>query len=87
MKTKLKYILLLLFIIACGNDDNSIVEEQEVESVNPKATYRTYKRTVSTMKLNRNRLERHSNIENAGHYILKTFDSYKTKIPSSSSSE
>ena len=86
MKTKLKYILLLLFIIACGNDD-SIAEGKEVELVEPKTTYRTYKRAVSTMKLNRNRLERHSNIENAGHYILKTFDNYKSKIPSSSSSE
>ena len=86
MKTKLKYILLLLFIIACGNDD-SIAEEQEVELVEPKITYRTYKRTVSTMKSDRNRLERHSNIENAGHYILKTFDNYKSKIPSNSSSE
>ena len=87
MKTKLIYTLLLTFIISCGSNDELIAEQEVEESEEPKVRYRTYKRIVPMMKTDRINLERTTNIQDAQRYILKTFDSYKSKIPSSSNSK
>ena len=73
----------LVFFIACGGNEEPVVEK-EVEPPEPKAKFKTYKRKVSKMQSDIKNLERHSDIENAKMYILKTFDNYKSKIPSSS---
>ena len=87
MKIKLIYTLLLTFIISCGSNDEPIAEEEVQEPKEPKARYRTYKRIVPMMKTDRINLERTTNIQDAQRYILKTFDSYKSKIPSSPNSK
>jgi len=87
MKTKLIYTLLLTFIISCGSNDEPIAEQEVQEPEEPKVKYRTYKRIVPMIKTDRMNLERTINIQDAQRYILKTFDSYKSKIPSSSNSK
>ena len=87
MKRKLIYTLLLTFIISCGNNDEPIVEQEVQAPEEPEVKYRTYKRIVPMMKTDRVNLERTTNIQDAQRYILKTFDSYKSKIPSSSNSK
>ena len=87
MKTKLIYTLLLTFIIGCGSNDEPIAEQEVQEPKKPEAKYRTYKRIVPMMKTDRINLERTTNIQDAQRYILKTFDSYKSKIPSSPNSK
>ena len=87
MKIKLIYTLLLTFIISCGSNDEPIVEQEIQEPEEPKIKYRTYKRIVPMMKTDRINLERTINIQDAQRYILKTFDSYKSKIPSSPNSK
>ena len=85
MKRMLIYIS-LVFFIACGGNEEPIAEK-EVEPPKQKSKFKTYKRAVSEMQSDMKNLERHSDIENAKMYILKTFDSYKSKIPSSSNSK
>ena len=87
IKRKLIYILLLTFIVSCGSNDEPIAEEQITEPEKPKVKYRTYKRIIPMMQTDRRNLERTTDIQDARRYILKTFDSYKSKIPSSSGSE
>ena len=87
MKIKLIYTLLLTFIISCGSNDEPITEQEVQEPEEPKVRYRTYKRIVPMIKTDRMNLERTTNIQDAQRYILKTFDSYKSKIPSSSNSK
>ncbi len=85
MKTKLIYILLLTLVMSCGSDEENIVEQEIQEPEKPKTKYRTYKRIIPMMKTDRMNLERTTDLQDARRYILKTFDSYKSKIPSSSS--
>ena len=87
IKRNLIYLLLLTFIVSCGNSDEPIAEEQIAEPEKPKVKYRTYKRIIPMMKTDRRNLERTIDIQDARRYILKTFDSYKSKIPSSSDSK
>ena len=87
MKTRLIYTLLLTFIISCGSNDEPIAEQKVQEPKEPKVKYRTYKRIVPMIKTDRINLERTISIQDAQRYILKTFDSYKSKIPSSSNSK
>ena len=87
MKIKLIYTLLLTFIIGCGSDDEPVAQGEVLKPEEPEVKYRTYKRIVPMIKTDRRNLERTINIQDAQRYILKTFDSYKSKIPSSSNSK
>ena len=86
MKRNLLYIL-LVFIVACGEKVQEPVVEKKVEKPKAKSKFRTYKRVVSEMQSDMENLERHSDVENAKMYILKTFDSYKSNIPRISNSK
>ena len=85
MEKKLIYIPLIMIIIGCSNDE--LIVEEQVEPEAPKKKYRTYKRITPMIKSDRMNLERTSDIEDARRYILKTFDSYQSKIPSVSNPE
>jgi len=73
--------------MSCGSNEEDIVEQEIQEPEKPKTKYRTYKRIIPMMKTDRMNLERTTDLQDARRYILKTFDSYKSKIPSSPSSE
>ena len=87
MKIKLIYTLLLAFVISCGSNEYPVAEKIIPEPEKPRFKYRTYKRIIPMIKTDRMNLERTTDIQDARRYILKTFDSYKSKIPSSSNSE
>ena len=87
MKIKLIYTLLLAFVISCGSNEDPVAEKIIPEPEKPRFKYRTYKRIIPMIKTDRMNLERTTDIQDARRYILKTFDSYKSKIPSSSDSE
>ena len=88
MKLKLITYIFSLFIIAnCGSTEEPIVEQEVLEPEKPKIKYRTYKRIIPMMKTDRMNLERTIDLQDARRYILKTFDSYKSEISSSSNSK
>ena len=87
MKIKLIYTLLLALVISCGSNEDPVAEKIIPEPEKPRFKYRTYKRIIPMIKTDRMNLERTTDIQDARRYILKTFDSYKSKIPSSSDSE
>ena len=87
MKIKLIYILSLIFIIACGSNEEPIVKEITPEPVKPKVKYRTYKRIVPMIKTDRMNIERTTDFQDAQRYILKTFDGYKSEIYSKTNSK
>ena len=72
--------------MACGETVEEPVAEEPAKP-KTKTKFKTYKRAVSDMQLDMKNLERHSDVENAKMYILKTFDNYKSKIPQSSKSK
>mgnify|MGYP001296454940 CR=1 FL=1 len=72
-------------VVTCLPNEENIVEQEVLEPQKPKTKYRTYKRIIPMMKTDRMNIERTTDLQDARRYILKTFDSYKSKIPSSSS--
>tara|TARA_B100001123_G_C14896075_1_gene861879 strand:- start:440 stop:700 length:261 start_codon:yes stop_codon:yes gene_type:complete len=86
MKKHLLYLSVVLITAGCGNDEPEVVE-QPGKPQPPKKKYRTYKRVAPMMKSDRMNLERASDLEDARRYILKTFDSYQSDIPSVSNSK
>ena len=85
MKNYLVYILSTLVIAACSEDEP--VAEAPGKPEPPKKKYKTYKRIIPMIKSDRMNLEKTADLESARRYILKTFDSYKSDIPSGSSSK
>ena len=84
----MKYIsILLIFFWGCGSSEESSTDQADNVSQadsNNKRSYRTYKRESLMMNTGRKKLEKILDVEDAKHHILKTFDSHKSKIPSSS---
>ncbi len=85
MKKLCIYILSAVVIGGCSEEEP--IAEAPGKPPEPKKRYRTYKRIIPMMKSDRMNLERTADLENARRYILKTFDSYKSDIQSSPSSE
>ena len=79
--------MLLVFFIGCGSSEQSAADQLEDISKadsSKQVVYRTYKREVPMMNTGRKKLEKILDVEDARRNILKTFDTHKSKIPSSS---
>ena len=87
MKIKLIYIILLIFIVSCGANEEPVTDEIIPEPKKSRIKYRTYKRIVPMIKTDRMNLKRTKDIQDARRYILKTFDSYKSEIRSTPDSK
>ena len=76
---------IMIFLVSCGSE---VAEEEIVEESKsmPKSNFKfkSYKRITPLQTLERNQLERRSNVQEKGRSLLKTFDKNKSKINSSS---
>ena len=71
-------------LVNCGAQDTPDIEVAKEQPIERKTKYKTYKNQVPIMNTGREKLEKLSNVNDATRNILKTFDTHKSKISSSS---
>tara|TARA_Y100001970_G_C13979558_1_gene722407 strand:+ start:573 stop:842 length:270 start_codon:yes stop_codon:yes gene_type:complete len=81
---KIIYTTLLFMLVNCGAQDTPDIEVAKEQPIERKTKYKTYKNQVPIMNTGREKLEKLSNVNDATRNILKTFDTHKSKISSSS---
>ena len=81
---KLIYTTLLFVLINCGGQETPNIEVAKEDPVEEKSKYKTYKNQVPMMNTGREKLGKLSDVHDATRNILKTFDTHKSKISSSS---